>query len=460
MVHLFSKTGPSAPGAVNVIALVVSTLAVAAVVLTVALFWTTALVPLAVLWPVVIACGCVAIIGLTALGIAHRRVAPARSSLSYAEEMPKNQLDALWQEIRMIGIAMEKYSDLQITTPRPDQIKKFLSSDLLYEAMYGQHLDSNNHDMVMQHIFNMLRLLPDIEFLDATITCVSNSCKVPKALEGLSLLGAFLSFLWPERSKLYAQVLQWIDDREKLLPKDGQIIFYDRDFKKSTKGFTQLALGIGSDIGSDPKLAAKFFALLRNRVGTEESFVEQISIWPMLKNIYDKLSDKTKLTEHADEFASDKFHLPSTKVIQEILFATDSTSLFALAAASGDVESRQLILQVLKLLPREWFLSTYKDPNFPNFSMRSTFEMLFQYSEDENFLAQLLLLLKERVPNYSDRYHTYFRNETTGKKTVFSELIEMHEDAFSTREDEDEMREDEEKLTLGAAKIAVMCAGE
>ncbi|MDR3117313.1 MAG: hypothetical protein LBT98_01960 [Puniceicoccales bacterium] len=53
------------------IGILITTLALAAAVVTVVLFLATAIVPLAFLWPTAIACGCVALIGLIAYGIAR-----------------------------------------------------------------------------------------------------------------------------------------------------------------------------------------------------------------------------------------------------------------------------------------------------------------------------------------------------------------------------------------------------
>jgi hypothetical protein len=53
------------------IGILITTLALAAAVVTVVLFLATALVPLTFLWPMAIACGCVALIGLIAYGIAR-----------------------------------------------------------------------------------------------------------------------------------------------------------------------------------------------------------------------------------------------------------------------------------------------------------------------------------------------------------------------------------------------------
>jgi hypothetical protein len=53
------------------VGILTTTLALAAAVVTVILFFATALVPLTFLWPMAIACGCVALIGLIAYGIAR-----------------------------------------------------------------------------------------------------------------------------------------------------------------------------------------------------------------------------------------------------------------------------------------------------------------------------------------------------------------------------------------------------
>ncbi|MDR3117021.1 MAG: hypothetical protein LBT98_00370, partial [Puniceicoccales bacterium] len=53
----------------QVASLGVTALATVAVAVTVVLFFATALIPIAVLWPLVLACGCAALIGLFAFAI-------------------------------------------------------------------------------------------------------------------------------------------------------------------------------------------------------------------------------------------------------------------------------------------------------------------------------------------------------------------------------------------------------
>jgi hypothetical protein len=65
--------GPAPVEIAQDVGLVVTAFAVAVAVVTVVLFFTTALIPFLVLWPVAIACGCVAILGLVAFAIARWR---------------------------------------------------------------------------------------------------------------------------------------------------------------------------------------------------------------------------------------------------------------------------------------------------------------------------------------------------------------------------------------------------
>jgi hypothetical protein len=110
--EIFTSAGGGVRTFGQITSLGVTALATVTVAVTMVLFFTTALIPLAVLWPVAIACGCAALIGLLAFAIV--RHAGKEGAWESIEEMPSNRQMELWKRINSIALTHLKLISLDL----------------------------------------------------------------------------------------------------------------------------------------------------------------------------------------------------------------------------------------------------------------------------------------------------------------------------------------------------------